>query len=103
MSVHLEKCRNPLCRRLYELEHFSHCFAPQTMAAGVVTCPHCKVSTSANPALVYSSRVIPKAFEHWPEEDFTVTSERKTKTALLIRPVSIFASQADIAPARTHS
>ncbi|WP_194727379.1 hypothetical protein [Noviherbaspirillum malthae] len=88
MSVHLEKCRNPLCRRLYELEHFSQCFAPQTMAAGVIICPHCKVLVAANPTLVYSARPIPKAFEHWPEVDFTITSGRKNKTAVLQRSYS---------------
>jgi hypothetical protein len=85
MSVHLEKCRNPLCRRFYELEHFSQCFAPQAMAAGVITCPHCEVSVAANPNLVYSARPIPKAFEHWPEVDFAVTSERKNKKSVLQR------------------
>ncbi|WP_194727065.1 hypothetical protein [Noviherbaspirillum malthae] len=80
MSIHLERCRNPLCRRLFELEHFSQCFARQGMTAGVITCPHCKVEDAANPTLVYSARPLPKAFEHWPGGDPDVAPERKSKT-----------------------
>jgi hypothetical protein len=70
MSVQLEKCSNLLCRRLYVLEHFSCCFARHVMSAGVITCPHCGATVSADPALVYSARPLPNALEHWPEEDF---------------------------------
>lgn len=77
MSVHLNKCSHPLCRRLFELEHFSPSFARQGMAAGVVICPHCGLSAAANPALVYSARPLPNDFEHRPEEDFPAALTRE--------------------------
>lgn len=89
MSVHLEKCSNPLCRRLYELEHYSRCFAPETMCAGVITCPYCRTTVSANPALVYSARPLPKAFEHWHTEDFPPSRKRKAQVNISPRSFQV--------------
>lgn len=69
MSVHLERCSNALCRRLYEVEHFSPCFARSVMRAGVIECPHCGTTVSAKPSLVYATRAVPVLWECWPEED----------------------------------
>lgn len=70
MSVHLERCSNALCRRLYEVEHFSPCFARTVMRAGVIECPHCGVTVSAKLSLVYATRVVPPLWEPWTEEDY---------------------------------
>lgn len=85
MSVHLEKCSNPLCHRLYALEHFSRCFASHRMSAGAITCPHCGATVPANPALVYSARPLLAALEHWPEEDFPPRSEYKGHPVMAMR------------------
>lgn len=71
MSVHLERCSNALCRRLYEVEHFSPCFARTVMRTGVIECPHCGATVSAKPSLVYATRAVPALWERWPEVDLT--------------------------------
>jgi hypothetical protein len=69
MSVHLERCSNALCRRLYEVEHFSPCFGGRGMRVGVIECPHCATTVSAKPSLVYVARAVPMLWERWNEDD----------------------------------
>jgi hypothetical protein len=85
MSVHLERCSNPRCRRLYELEHCSRCFASPSMTAGLIICPHCGATVAGDPALAYSARALPQAFEHWPDEDLPKVWRYKSGTTTVFR------------------
>jgi len=88
MSVHLERCSNALCRRLYEVEHFSPCFGSRGMRVGVIECPHCAATVSAKASLVYVSRAVPKLWDRWLDEDFSETKGYKSSVSALIRPAT---------------
>lgn len=58
MSVHLEKCSNLECTRVFEVEQFSRAFGGWH-ATGLIECPHCGVCMLGKCELIYISRVIP--------------------------------------------
>jgi len=86
MSVHLERCSNALCRRLYEVEHFSPCFGSGGMRMGVIECPHCAATVTAKPSLVYVSRAVPTLWARWLDEDVSEAIAYRPSAAAVPRP-----------------
>lgn len=66
MTVHVEKCSEPICGHLFEVEHFSRAFG-QEMASGKIECPHCGKFNEGDPNLIYVSRKLFISLESRPE------------------------------------
>lgn len=66
VTVQLEKCLEPVCGLLFEVEYFSRAFGEE-MASGKIECPHCGKSREGNPNSIYVTRKFSENLENRPE------------------------------------